>query len=332
MMKDLPELKSIRELIHLADPELVKATEQARVNLQNKSFPIFSFEIGCHDLDAPVVGLFAGVHGLERIGTQLVVNYLHSLFKKLKWDDDLREQLKTSRIVSIPLINPGGMAMHKRSNPNGVDLMRNAPVEAGGEKLPFLVGGHRISPKLPWYRGRQDSIMELESLTLVNYVRQEIFPSKTALTVDFHSGFGMVDRFWYPYAKTTAQFPHVGTVQSIKDLLDETLPHHVYSIEPQSYSYTTHGDLWDFLYDEHFRMNQMTEKLFIPWTLEMGSWKWVRKNPKQLLSSLGLFNPMIEHRHDRTMRRHNALIDFLISATRNPVWREGHLHTKRTSL
>ena len=117
--------------------------------------------------------------------------------------------------------------------------------------------------------------------------------SVTALTVDFHSGFGMKDRFWYPYAKTMDQFPNIQEVESLKDLIDETLHHHIYSIEPQSYSYTTHGDLWDFLYDEHRDLNKGSQKLLISWTLEMGLWNWVKKNPRQILSFAGLFNPIM---------------------------------------
>jgi len=45
MIKDLPELKKIRNLIHLADDELVRASELVRINLHNKSFPMIGFEI-----------------------------------------------------------------------------------------------------------------------------------------------------------------------------------------------------------------------------------------------------------------------------------------------
>ncbi|MEZ4742243.1 MAG: M14 family zinc carboxypeptidase [Bdellovibrionota bacterium] len=322
MLKDLPELKKIRTLAQLADKSLVKTNELARVDIKNKSYPIISFEIGTDDVEAPVLGLFGGVHGLEKVGTHVVVSYLQSLFRQMKWDDDLRAQLNSSRIVAIPLLNPGGMATNRRANPKGIDLMRNAPIEADGKNLPLLIGGHRISNRLPWYRGKKGDEMELEAQTLVSFVKEKIFPSTTALTVDFHSGFGMIDRFWYPYAKTSSQFPNIKDVQGLKDLLDETLHHHIYSIEPQSYSYTTHGDLWDFLYDQHFQENiRNGHKVFIPWTLEMGSWNWIKKNPKQIFSSLGLFNPIIEHRHDRTMRRHQALVEFLFRAVRNPIWR-----------
>lgn len=318
-MKNLIEIQKLLNLVEMADSDLISVSEHARISVKDKNFPIISFEIGCKDKDAPVLGLFGGVHGLERVGTNVVTSYLKSLFIQLKWDEDLRNMLKTSRIVAMPLINPGGMALGWRANPNGVDLMRNAPVEAQADKRPFLVGGHRISSKLPWFRGHKERGFEKESQVMIEYVQKEIFPSSMALTIDFHSGFGMKDRFWYPYAKTTAEFPSIKEVKSLKNLIDENLAHHIYTIEPQSINYTTHGDLWDYLYDNH-RDSNLSGKNFIPWTLEMGSWNWVKKNPKQIFSALGLFNPIIDHRYDRVMRRHNALIELMFKATRNTSW------------
>ncbi len=53
---------------------------------------------------------------------------------------------------------------------------------------------------------------------------------------------------------------------------------------------------------------------FLPLTLEMGSWLWVKKNPRQLLSRHGMFNPLIEHRQERVLRQHQLLLDFLSHA------------------
>jgi hypothetical protein len=316
-MKELEEVQQIKELVKICDSNWVTVNELERVNFKGRSYPILSFSIGSQDKEAPCLGLFGGVHGLEKVGTHVIIAWLNSLFKKLKWDSDLQTRLKTSRIVSIPLINPGGMSLHWRSNPNGVDLMRNAPVTADPEGLPFLLSGHNYSNKIPWFRGNPEEKMEIESQAVVDFVKEEMFPSQCAISVDFHSGFGFVDRFWFPYAKTKNVFPKIKEVQALKELLDETHPHHIYSIEPQSNQYTTHGDLWDYLFDQHQEDEKYKDKLYIPWTLEMGSWNWVKKNPKQLLSPLGLFNPMVDHRYDRTMRRHKSLIDFLFTATRN---------------
>jgi hypothetical protein len=55
-------------------------------------------------------------------------------------------------------------------------------------------------------------------------------------------------------------------------------------------------------------------KTFLPLTLELGSWLWVKKNPRQLLSLQGIFNPIVEHRLNRVLRRHTVWLDFLLHA------------------
>jgi len=81
--------------------------------------------------------------------------------------------------------------------------------------------------------------------------------------------------------------------------------------EPQSRQYLTHGDLWDYLY---LQSRAEPGRLLLPLTLEMGSWVWVKKNPRQLFSRLGIFNPQIQHRRQRVVRRHVAWLDFMSRA------------------
>jgi len=50
-------------------------------------------------------------------------------------------------------------------------------------------------------------------------------------------------------------------------------------------------------------------------TLEMGSWLWVKKNPRHLFRYHSLFNPILPHRQQRILRRHLTFFDFLMSAT-----------------
>ena len=69
-------------------------------------------------------------------------------------------------------------------------------------------------------------------------------------------------------------------------------------------------DLYLYSYDLSLK-----EKVFLPLTLEMGSWRWVKKNPRQLISFMGLFNPLVPHREKRTMRRHLLLLEFLIRSS-----------------
>lgn len=276
---------------------------------RNFQFPLIGFSFGSTDPKAPVLGLFGGAHGLERIGAQVVLSLLKSFSELLLWDESLIQALGKMRVVFLPIINPIGMLTKSRANPNGVDLMRNAPIEAE-EKPNFLLGGHRYSKHLPWYRG--EGQLEPENQAVFDFCRQQFFQSSAVISMDFHSGFGVQDQIWFPYAKTRKPFPHLAEMKALEESFERTHPHHFYKIEPQALNYTTHGDLWDYIYDQYRGEN---EGLYLPLALEMGSWLWVRKNPLQLFSSLGPFNPIKPHRHKRILRRHTTLFDFLIRAT-----------------
>lgn len=286
-----------------------------QVPVSDARLPVQVIELGSRAPAAPVIAFFGGVHGVERIGTQVLLSWLHSLIHRLNWDDQLVRRLERVRLLFMPMVNPGGIWHGTRSNPAGVDLMRNAPVDASG-KVPFLVGGHRISRHLPWYRGRRGEPMQPEARALVRMVSERILPAPFALSIDCHSGFGRRDRIWCGYARSHRPLEHIGEVHALKQLLEQTYPHHhPYLIEPQSLNYTTHGDLWDFLYDR--ALANHPDNLFLPFTLEMGSWLWLRKNPRQMLDFFGYFNPMIHHRHHRVLRQHLPLFDFLLAATDN---------------
>jgi hypothetical protein len=88
-------------------------------------------------------------------------------------------------------------------------------------------------------------------------------------------------------------------------------------MEPQARTYTARGDLWDHLHDV---LAARPGRVVLPLTLELGSWAWVRKNPRQLLSPLGSFNPIVPHRLRRTLRRHLPLFDRLLAATASAAW------------
>lgn len=284
-------------------------------------FPLVGIILGSEDKTVPTFSLFSGVHGLERIGSQVSLSYLRTFLNLLQWDGHAQEILKRSRFVLLPVINPVGMFLKRRSNGQGVDLMRNAPVIAEKIHPLSLYGGHRISSKLPWYQGPINSPMEFEAQVLCQFVKEEVFPSKLAISVDVHSGYGAKDRFWFPYAKSRNPFKHIAEVFALKKMFDKTYPNHIYRIEPQSLQYITHGDLWDYLYDQHQTLDG--NRLFLPFCLEMGSWLWVRKNFRQAFSILGVFNPVARHRLQRTLRRHLHLFDFLHRAVQSSkLWAE----------
>lgn len=314
-MREFTELEQLDRLVQKVS-RVCRVETIAEVESGNRTYPITKLVFGPDDPTLPTFGVFGGVHGLEKVGTHLALHYLECIAAQLEWDEELNRRLETCRIVSIPLVNPGGMSVSDRSNPRGVDIMRNAPINAI-ERPPFLVGGHRISPLLPWYRGKRGAGMEVETQALVDTVRKEMFSASSALSLDLHSGFGSVDRLWYPYAKSRHLFPRYDEAKRLEHVLGNSFPFHIYKIEPQSHSYTTHGDVWDYLFDEYEELNRSNDKVFIPWTLEMGSWLWVRKNPLQMFSLLGPFNPIKPHRYRRIMRRHYWLLDFFLRATAN---------------
>jgi hypothetical protein len=306
---DLPELLELEALVRLAGP-LMEARLLCEVEAGPRRFPVRAFLLGSARPDAPAVGFFGGVHGLERIGAQVAIAYLRSLVMRLAWDETLHRQLESMRLVFMPLVNPGGAWLGTRANPNGVDLMRNAPVDST-ERVPYLVGGQRISASLPWYRGEPGRPMERESAALCALVQSELLGRPLAVAVDCHSGFGLTDRIWFPYAHTARPIRHLAEMHALCEILDQTLPHHRYRLEPQSHQYLAHGDLWDHVY---LGADPDGGAVFLPLTLEMGSWLWVKKNPRQLFSRHGIFNPVIEHRHQRVLRQHIAWLDFVTRA------------------
>ncbi len=321
-----PELRDLESLQKRLQ-RFARIEQLAELRHGENSFPLLSFSLGSQDPKAPVLGIFGGVHGVERIGSKVALAFLENLAGRVDWDESLQWQLERMRIILMPLVNPVGMHLSWRSNGNHVDLMRNAPVRA--DNATFLVGGQRFSTMLPWFMGSSEK-MEIESQAVCDFVRREAFDSRCSILVDCHSGFGIKDRLWFPYARTQQPFPNLPEVFALKDLLKRAQPNHVYQFEPQAKNYTTHGDLWDYLYDEH--RGQGRPGTMIPLTLEMGSWIWVRKNPFQVLSFMGAFNPVKPHRLKRTLRRHLPLFDFLMRAAHSTGPWLGHAPDARTAL
>ena len=304
----LPELQQLEQLLSTAPAEL-EAQVLARVPHMAQTLPLYALSLGNTAPDKPALLLVGGVHGLERIGSQVVLAYLQTLLQRLSWDLSLQHTLRHCCLYFVPLLNPAGMANGWRANGHGVDLMRNAPVDCT-EGAAWLVGGQRLSRLIPWHRGRRDR-MEIESQALVNFVEKSLLQRPFSLVLDCHSGFGTTDRLWFPYAKSRRNsIAHLPEMYRLRQLLFQAYPHQNYIFEPQSQHYLCHGDLWDYLYDISLQHNTT----MLPLTLEMGSWNWVRKNPFQLLSSLGMFHPIKPHRVRRVLRSHLILINFLVNS------------------
>jgi hypothetical protein len=309
-----PELLQLERLIErFGDRAQSQVVE--RIQYKGREFPIHCITLGSTEPNVPVLAFIGGVHGLEKIGSEVILSYMQTLCELLDWDRDFLARLEKSRLVFVPIVNPVGVYLGRRSNGNSVDLMRNSPVEGIGATK--LYGGHRISPLLPWYRG--DALnMEKESLALCKVVREQVFNSPLSIVLDLHSGFGIKDRLWFSYASRKTPYPFIAETLALKELLDRCYRYHVYKIEPMCQEYIINGDLWDYLLEDFVQRYAGEERLFLPLTLEMGSWLWLRKNPRHLFSRHGLFHPLLPHRLQRVFRRHFMLFDFLHRSLLSP--------------
>lgn len=310
---NFPELEQLERIIEQfgerAQTQIIERIQHQRLN-----FPIYSVSIGSNKPDAPVLAFFGGVHGLEKIGSEVILAYMQTLSHLLDWDGELLARLEKTRLVFMPIVNPIGVYLRTRSNGNCVDLMRNAPMEAEGTTR--FYSGQRLTPHLPWYRG-DECRMEKEALAICDVVDQHLFTAPLSIAVDLHSGFGIRDYLWFPYACRRKPFAFLAETLALKEQFDRCYRHHVYTIEPMSKEYMISGDLWDYLFDD-FVQRGNDGQVFLPLTLEMGSWLWLRKNPLHLFYRHGLFHPLLPHRLQRVFRRHLLLFDFLHRSLLSP--------------
>ena len=67
----LPEMVRLERMLAEA-PETARVSVTDRVDLPSMSLPIYRVDLGSESPDAPALLLVGGVHGLERIGSQVV--------------------------------------------------------------------------------------------------------------------------------------------------------------------------------------------------------------------------------------------------------------------
>ena len=143
----LPEQQQLNALLALA-ADKVRTQTICTVDYQSIRFPVQACSLGSESATAPVLAVVGGVHGVERIGSQVVLAFMETLIQRLQWDYSLISGLENLRLLFIPIVNPVGVYLRSRANGNGVDLMRNAPINAD-QPVPWLVGGQRLSNRLP---------------------------------------------------------------------------------------------------------------------------------------------------------------------------------------
>lgn len=282
-------------------------------------FPIYVLEIGKPKaLKKNLAGVIAGVHGLETIGIRVLLDFLDDIFARKT--SVLYQEIKNGEvgIVCIPILNPGGVALKRRSNPKGVDLMRNSGVEA--VKAPFFFGGHKYSNIFPYYRGK---VLQTESRVLDRFFHEYFLKAENEMipVVDIHSGFGVVDHVWWPYASTHEPCVDETLFQKIAFHFTNSLNHFLYRFGPQSETYTTHGDLWDRLYDRFQKITHETRTVqksrFLPLTLEIGTWSDINIDPLKLFRKRGIFNPARESKQKSIVSHRKFLTDMMRLAKMN---------------
>ena len=139
-----PLLKQLERIIE-------RFGEQARTEVieqiyyKGHEFPIHCITLGSTEPDVPVLAFFGGVHGLEKIGSEVILSYMETISQLLDWDEEFLTRLEKSRLVFLPLVNPVGVYLGTRSNGNGVDLMRNSPVEGVGATRIYSGQRHHAS-------------------------------------------------------------------------------------------------------------------------------------------------------------------------------------------
>ncbi len=83
--KDFAEMDDLEDLIHKFG-ELARTRVVAEVSSNNKTFPLYCISISSSRPTDPAVGIFGGVHGLERIGSEVVLSFMHTLLEWIRWD------------------------------------------------------------------------------------------------------------------------------------------------------------------------------------------------------------------------------------------------------
>ena len=85
LISELPELAALERIVELGGHH-VQSRVAARVPMGSATtYPLHVVTMGNPDPAVPAVGYFGGVHGLERIGAEVVIAYLQSLVMRLQW-------------------------------------------------------------------------------------------------------------------------------------------------------------------------------------------------------------------------------------------------------
>ncbi|MBN1114608.1 MAG: alpha/beta fold hydrolase [Oligoflexia bacterium] len=309
-LKEAPETERLRELEEKF-PHKFLLEPLDFIYHKNYKTPVHAFFISHKpQKELPTVALFACFHGVEWIGSSVLINFINHFLNAMEWDEGLRELVRHINLCGIPIVNPVGRIENTRTNGNNIDLMRNSPVSSGNSS--FMLGGQEISPMLPWYMGES---LQPENKVTIDFLDKYVFPSDFKITMDIHSGFVNRSRIWIPYASGKKLPPKEEELfNKTKNHLDKIYRYHLYEYEKQTDVYRTHGDFWDYNLDRHA---QGGRGIYLPFTLEISSLQWSLRSFLIHWKFENLFNPLKENERNSEYIKHLHLMYFLLNLARN---------------
>lgn len=71
----LPELEALERILDLGAPHLQVKVVHWVTCPAGSTLPVYAIGLGNPNPDVPAIGFFGGVHGLERIGAEVVIAF-----------------------------------------------------------------------------------------------------------------------------------------------------------------------------------------------------------------------------------------------------------------
>ncbi|MDK9698849.1 MAG: DUF2817 domain-containing protein [bacterium] len=180
--------------------------EQTRIDtigysVQNR--PLVTITIGNNINSAgfdnrPGIMLSSTLHGNEKPGVPLLLNFAEWLLDSTAADARLTRLLNECRVLLMPLSNPDGYTLNQRANANGVDLNRNYPCKTSADSLDSPAG------RQPETQAIMAWVAHTQPLLAANYHTGTIvvnWPFDTDFDAGANASYPLQpDRMWYQAA------------------------------------------------------------------------------------------------------------------------------------
>lgn len=94
----LPELHQIEAIVK-QNRDVLTSEVLCKISDNQQTLPIYVLKLETTRRNAPCISYVGGIHGLERIGTQVVLSFLETLLERMKWDKVFEDILNRVRII-----------------------------------------------------------------------------------------------------------------------------------------------------------------------------------------------------------------------------------------